>query len=133
ISLLDHFFTYHSLGEKVAYLTADNCVGQNKNNALLQYLAYRVLAGLHTRIELSFLMVGHTKFSPDGYFGLIKHRYRRSKVYTYEQLGEVIEASSKNGHNVYQPYRNKLTNKSEIVYRDWVSWLTQYFRPIPKI
>lgn len=133
ISLLDHFFAHHGLGEKIAYLTADNCVGQNKNNALLQYLAYRVLASLHTRIELSFLIVGHTKFSPDGYFGLIKHRYRRSKVYTYEQLGEVIEASSKNGHNVYQPYRNKLINRPEIVYRDWVSWLAQYFNPIPRI
>jgi hypothetical protein len=133
ISLLDHFFSHHGLGEKVAYLTADNCVGQNKNNAMLQYLTYRVLAGLHTRIELSFLIVGHTKFSPDGYFGLIKHRYRRSKVYTYKQLGEVIETSSKNGHNVCQPYRNRLTNKPEIVYRDWVSWLAQYFKPIPNI
>lgn len=133
ISLLDHFFTHHGLGETVAYLTADNCVGQNKNNALLQYLAYRVLAGLHTRIELSFLIVGHTKFSPDGYFGLIKHRYRRSKVYTYEQLGEVIEESSKNEHNVHQPYRNKVTNNPEVIYRDWVTWLAQYFKPIAKI
>ncbi len=29
ISLLDHFFEHHSLGEKYVYLTADNCVGQN--------------------------------------------------------------------------------------------------------
>jgi hypothetical protein len=43
ISLLDHFFAQHGLGEKVVYLTADNCVGQNKNNALIQYLIYRVL------------------------------------------------------------------------------------------
>ncbi len=61
---------------------------------------YRALTGLHSNIELSFLVVGHTKFSPDGYFGLIRHRYRRSQVYTYEQLQQVIEASSPNGHNV---------------------------------
>lgn len=133
ISLLDHFFAYHGLGEKVAYLTADNCVGQNKNNALIQYLTYRILAGLHTRIELSFLVVGHTKFSPDGYFGLIKHCYRRSKVYTLEQLKSVINASSKNGHNVCQLYKNSSKQNPEIVYRDWVSWLGKYFKQIPKI
>lgn len=72
ISILDHFFTHYGLGEKYAYLTADNCVGQNKNNVVLHYLIYRVLAELHDNIELSFLMVGHTKFSPDGYFGLIR-------------------------------------------------------------
>ena len=82
ISLLDHFFTNYGLGEKWVHLTADNCVGQNKNNALLQYMIYRVLTGLHDKITLSFLIVGHTKFSPDGYFGLIKRHYRRSQVYT---------------------------------------------------
>lgn len=133
ISLLDHFFANHGLGEKVVYLTADNCVGQNKNNALIQYLLYRVLAGLHTEIELSFLVVGHTKFSPDGYFGLIKRHYRRSQIYTYEQLSNTIEMSSKNGHNVCQCYRNALKDEPEIIYRDWVSWLAQYFRSIPKI
>lgn len=76
ISLLDHFFLNHGLGEMSAYLTADNCVGQNKNNALIQYLMYRVLSDLHSKIEMSFLVVGHTKFSPDSHFGLIKQRYR---------------------------------------------------------
>ena len=57
ISLLDHFFTHYGLGEKWVHLSADNCVGQNKNNALLQYLMYRVLTGLHDKIELSFLGV----------------------------------------------------------------------------
>ena len=61
-------------------------MGQNKNNAMIQYLLYRVLTGLHDTIELSFLVVGHTKFAPDGYFGLIRRRYRRSQVYTYDHL-----------------------------------------------
>lgn len=38
ISLLDHFFFTHSLGESTAYLTADNCVSQNKNNPMIHYL-----------------------------------------------------------------------------------------------
>ena len=36
ISFLHHFFQHHSLGEVDVGLHADNCVGQNKNNAVLQ-------------------------------------------------------------------------------------------------
>lgn len=131
ISLLDHFFTNHSLGEKWVHLTADNCVGQNKNNALIQYLMYRVLIGLHDKIGLSFLVVGHTKFSPDAYFGLIKRCYRRSQVYTYEQLAHLIESSSKNGHNVC--IRASQNKTSSVIYRDWSSWLSQYFETLKGI
>ncbi len=131
ISLLDHFFTNHSLGEKWVHLTADNCVGQNKNNALIQYLMYRVLVGLHDKIGLSFLIVGHTKFSPDAYFGLIKRYYRRSQVYTYEQLAHLIESSSKNGHNVC--IRASQNKTSSVTYRDWSSWLSQYFETLKGI
>ncbi len=35
------------------YLHADNCTGQNKNNAMIQYLAWRVLTKRHTKITLS--------------------------------------------------------------------------------
>lgn len=133
ISLLDHFFNNYGLGEKSVYLTADNCVGQNKNNALIQYLMYRLLAGLHSSVELSFLVVGHTKFSPDGFFGLIKRFYRRSQVYTYDHLVKTIEMSSKNGHNICQIYRKSAEDQPEIVYRDWVSWLGKYFKSVPDI
>jgi len=125
ISLLDHFFTNYGLGEKWVHLTADNCAGQNKNNALIQYLMYRVFTGLHDKITLSFLIVGHTKFSPDGYFGLIKRHYRRSQVYSYEHLADIIEKSSNNGHNVC--VRTSGENKYSVIYRDWTSWLSRYF------
>jgi hypothetical protein len=132
ISLLDHFFSNHGLGEKTVYLTADNCVGQNKNNALMQYLMYRTLAGLHSNVEMSFLVVGHTKFSPDAYFGLTKQSYRRSKVYTYEQLVSVIEKSCLNGHNRCQRYLGDV-HSDNVVYRDWSTWLSNYFKMIPGI
>ena len=132
ISLLDHYFAHHGLGETHALLTADNCVGQNKNNAVLHYLLFRTLMGLHDKIDLSFMMVGHTKFAPDGYFGLIKHRYRRSSVYTYEQLADVIERSTENGHNICQRYRDA-QGEHLIPYRDWSNWLLQYFRKLPNL
>jgi UDP-glucose 6-dehydrogenase len=132
ISLLDHFFTNHGLGEMSAYLTADNCIGQNKNNALIQYLMYRVLSNLHSRIEMSFLVVGHTKFSPDSHFGLIKQQYRNSAVYTYEQLAKIIEESAESPYNVCQRYLGNIASAG-IVYRDWSTWLSTYFRSIPNI
>ena len=128
ISLLDHYFLNYGLGETSAYFTADNCVGQNKNNALIQYLMYRVLSGLHNKIELSFLAVGHTKFSPDSHFGLIRKQYRNSQVYTYEKLAKIIEESASNGIN-----NCHTLNKGAIIYRDWTSWLSEYFKPIPHI
>ncbi len=131
ISILDHFFTYHGLGEKYACLTTDNCVGQNKNNAVLHYLLYRVLAGLHDNIELSFMIVGHTKFAPDGNEGLIRKRYRRSNIYTYEDLVQTILTSSDNGHNTCQRTDNK--DSQPLIYRDWSSWLLKFFNKLPDI
>lgn len=132
ISFLDHYFANHGLGEKSTYLTADNCVGQNKNNAVIQYLMYRVLSKLHSKIEMSFLVVGHTKFSPDSHFGLIRQRYRHSQVYTYEQLAMIIEDSATDECNKCQRYDDK-SNGSKIIYRDWTAWLSAFFRKIPGI
>ena len=50
--------------------TADNCTGQNKNTTMLWYLTWRVITDLHDRIELNFMVPGHTKFRPDSYFVL---------------------------------------------------------------
>jgi len=135
ISLLDHFFTHHGLGEKYVCLTSDYCVGQNKNNAVLHYLMYRVLATLHDNIALSFMIVGHTKFAPDGYFGLIRKSYRRSNIYTYEDLVRTVLNSSKSGHNICQPSRKYKgsVNKQNLMYRDWSSWLLKFFNKLPDI
>ena len=132
ISLLDHFFDNYGLGEDHALFTADNCVGQNKNNAVLQYLLYRVITGKHKSITLSFMLVGHTKFSPDGYFGLIKKRYRRSKVYTYDHLVDVINSSTTGGFNTCQSYRNS-QGHDVIQFRKWSDWLGQIFKNLPEI
>jgi len=132
ISLLDHFFAVLGLGETHAYLSADNCVGQNKNNSLLHYLLFRTMVGLHEQIDLSFMIVGHTKFAPDGYFGRIKYRYRRAKVYTYQHMADLINSSSPNGQNVCQTYRDDAGQKN-FAYRQWSTWLSKYFKNLPNI
>ena len=74
VSMLHHFFEVHGLGERNVHLHADNCGGQNKNNIMAGYLLWRCLVGLHENITLSFMIAGHTKFSPDWCFGLLKKR-----------------------------------------------------------
>ena len=77
ISYLYYFFANYGVGEMHVHLHCDNCSGQNKNNYLLWYLAWRVMHTLHLSISLNFLITGHTKFGPDWWFGLIKQNYRR--------------------------------------------------------
>ena len=132
ISMLHHFFTCYGLGERHLLLTADNCTGQNKNNAVLHYLLYRTMVGLHAKIDWSFMLVGHTKFSPDAYFGLLKKKYRRSRTYTYKQLIDIINTSTVKGCNVCHPYRDDDGNAS-FRYGAWIKWLAKYFRKLPGI
>ena len=54
ISLLDFFIQQYGHKESECHLHADNCSGQNKNNAMLQYLLWRVMMGRHQKVTLSF-------------------------------------------------------------------------------
>ena len=94
ISMAHHYLDTYGLGESSLQLHADNCSGQNKNRYVLEYLAWRVLAGLHEEIELSFMVVGHTKFSPDWCFGLFKRAFKRAKIGFLEDIAQVCENSS---------------------------------------
>jgi len=104
ISLLHHFFEAHGLGETSVHLHADNCTGQNKNryenlhhssnSTLMYYLMWRVLTGLHEEVKISFLPVGHTKFAPDWCFGLMKQRFRCTKVGDLDDIANCVSLSS---------------------------------------
>ena len=94
VSRLHYFLETHGLGEKEVFLHADNCTGQNKNNCMVQYLAWRTLTNRHTSITLSFLVVGHTKFAPDWCFGLFKRHYRRTKVGSLRSIAQVVNDSA---------------------------------------
>ena len=75
VNLLHHFLSIvHS---EVLIPFADNSVGQNKNHAVMQYLMWRVQTGVNVRIELHFMIAGHTRFSPDRNFGGLKFPYAR--------------------------------------------------------
>ena len=80
VSQLHHFFETHGLGETEVFLHADNCTGQNKNNCMVQYLAWRILTGRHSMVTISFLVVGHIKFAPDWCFCLLKQNIEEPKL-----------------------------------------------------
>ena len=94
ITLVHHFFSTHTFGESSVHLHADNCTGQNKNRHVIAYLMWRVLTGRHKQITLSFLIAGHTKFSPDICFGLIKCLYRRIYAGYLDDIAGVVSKSS---------------------------------------
>lgn len=95
ISMLHHFLGHHSFGEINLHLHADNCVGQNKNRYVMSYLMWRVLTGLHQEIKISFLLVGHTKFSLDWCFGLFKRLYKRTAITCLDDIVQVVERSAR--------------------------------------
>ena len=130
VSLLHHFFQVHGLGESDIHLHADNCVGQNKNNTMLQYLLWHTNVGLHTKITLSFLIVGHTKFSPDWCFGLIKQRFRRTNVSSLDDIAMVVDQSA----NVNTPQLVG-TQEGEILVcsYDWAGMLAPHFRKVKNV
>ena len=43
----------------------------------------------------------------------------------YDQLADIVELSSRNGHNVC--VRTSKDQIYPIIYRDWTSWLSKYF------
>ena len=58
------------------------------------YMMYRILCGLHDEIKISFLPVGHTKFSPDWCFGLLKRHYKRTKVGCLDDIVRAVNDSA---------------------------------------
>jgi len=134
ISMLDAFFRLHGLGECAAHLHADNGVGQNKNNDLMWYLMWRVMNGLHEKITITFMPPGHTKFSPDSYFGLFKIKYRKSTIDSLGDLVACVSHASEKGALVPQPYGKHLGFRDPIYeYRNWCHYLERFFKPIDGI
>lgn len=130
ISYLHHFFANYGLGESAVDLHCDNCSGQNKNRFVLWYLAWRVLVGLHKEISINFMIAGHTKFSPDWCFGLLKQSYRRTPVSSLGDISEAVKHSTVTGVNVPQLVGTEDGTVIVPTY-DWQSFLEPYFRPLP--
>jgi hypothetical protein len=87
---------------------------------------------LHNKISLNFLIAGHTKFSPDWCFGLIKQRLRKTRVNTLAEIADVVRQSTVTGVNVPQLV-GKEDGTVNVECSDWNNFLNEYFRPFPGI
>ena len=122
LSMLHHHLQHHSRAKSIC-LHADNCCGQNKNKSVLAYLAWRVIVGLNSEIELSFMRVGHTRCFVDGGFGLLKQRYRKSDVDTVQQLADATEESAAFNKAVQFTWQ----------WREWDAFLAESFVPLKNV
>uniref|UniRef100_A0A1X7V0T5 DUF7869 domain-containing protein n=1 Tax=Amphimedon queenslandica TaxID=400682 RepID=A0A1X7V0T5_AMPQE len=128
-SMLHYYLEHHGVHSAIGHLNADNCAGQSKNNPMIWYLLWRVLTGLKKRISLSFLPAGHTKFSPDWCFGVLKQRCR-SVVGSLHDLVEVVERStSVKKAQVVGTLEGECIVKSY----DWTGHLAPFFKKVKAI
>ncbi|KAI0213588.1 hypothetical protein LSAT2_001353, partial [Lamellibrachia satsuma] len=130
ISFLHYFFENFGLGETNVNLHCDNCPGQNKNRFVLWYCAWRVAVSLHKTISLNFLITGHTKFAPDGCFGLLKQAFRRHAVSSLQDFQSVVNRSACS--NSAQLVGTE-DGTSYVPVGDWQAHLSPFYKPLPGI
>ena len=86
----------------------------------MSYLSWRCYAGLSDRVSLSFMRVGHTRCAVDGYFGLIKQRWRWSKNDTLSDVEVAVNQSA-------EPNNAVMFNWT---WHEWDAFLLQYIKPL---
>ena len=91
----------------------------------MQYLAWRVRSGLNRKIEISFLLVGHTKFAPDWCFGLLKQKFRKSLVGCLDDLASVVDQSA---HSNSAQLVGREDGTVLVPQYDWATYFKPYFK-----
>ena len=90
----------------------------------MQYFLWRVMAGLNTHIEISFMFVGHTKFAPDWAFGLLKQKFRRTPVGCLDDMVKVVQQSASINEAQLVGLEDGTTIEEQ---RDWATYFSDYF------
>lgn len=88
------------------------------------------MTGRHTKVTLSFLVVGHTKFSPDWCFGLFKRLFRRTKVGSLQTIAQVVNNSACCNYSQLVVTEDGLT---VVPIFDWTSFFAPHMKKIPGI
>ena len=84
------------MGKTYATLQADNCVGQNKNKTMMCYLARRTITDQHHKIDIKYMLPGHTKFRPDSYYGIFNRQYNvQNSIDTLDKLVKCVNSAEK--------------------------------------
>ena len=89
LSFLTHYI--HALPPwiKRVYLFLDNTSSTNKNFYSMAWAMELIQQDVIEFLRISFLIVGHTKFSPDLLFSKIAQMYK-SDMFNTEELGDIV-------------------------------------------
>ena len=85
------------------------------------------MVGLSRSITMSFMVVGHTKFTPDSCFGLVK---RRTHV---EFLSDIVDIVNKSGYINHARLVGTQDGQVLVPTYDWQTYLSPNFKKIPNI
>ena len=102
-------------------IVMDNCGGQNKNNHVLLLAPYLVELGYFKTVNMTFLVVGHTKNVCDRRFNNLKHDYHKSQVFTLEQAVDIL---SKSSYVTVWPVDPT---------QDWSDWYSMLIKPYKRL
>ncbi len=111
------FILFNGRGQRNLRLTLDNCA-VNKSYMFVAFCATLFAFEMFDSIDICWLFVGHTKFSPDQMFGLVLSALRVSDMTTKEKWCHII--STKLG----ETYFGKIVS----VIFDFTTVLECYFR-----
>ena len=91
---------------------ADNCGGQNKNNKIVLALLRLIHMGYFNRIELAFMLPGHSYLPCDQHFGVItRNLNKESIIASPASLKELmVTARKKEEYKVYDLKRDEIVD-----------------------
>lgn len=94
-------------------LVMDNCRGQNKNRMVLRLAVFLVECGFFKRVNIIFLVRGHTKNACDRLFNLMKLRFHKEDCYTFSQLKTLL--SKQDDVTIYDASKGIFFNYDEML------------------
>lgn len=118
-SMLKHFIDNNASQKRRLRFMAGNCSGQNKNKYIMWFFAYLAMTmeGLG-RIDLQFLIAGHTKNFCDASFGLVKKSLKNKNLLSPENVVRCATNSAK---------CNTVETAGAVGWYDWRAFLEQFF------
>jgi len=119
---------------KYLFVILDNCVGQNKSNAVMMMFSLLCVLGIYDSINVHFLEAGHSHGSPDV---AVAHAKRPLKK-NYNVPEEIVETmNTVEGIDAqYIDYRdaNNSDKMNDYIFRTgWETLFAEYFVPLPKL
>ena len=114
VSYVSHFISQLPEWIRRIHLFMDNTCCNNKNWYTIAWALEMVQQQKLDFVRISFLIAGHTKFSPDLLFSKIAKSYNRSDVFNTQDL-----------RNIISPHASVYVDDGEIV-SDWRANLCKY-------